>query len=96
MPRRVTLSFPTDEGLAMRHGNLVDAAATAIGVRLDADEPGPDLPTGPTQPIVAVVHAPNAHTASGSAPGTAFLLTTRLPAGDDPTVVRLAHAGHQP
>jgi hypothetical protein len=95
MPRRVTLSFPTGDSLAMRQGTLVEAGATVLSVRLDASEAEPDLPTAPSQPIVAVVHAPNAHTASGAAPGTAFLLTTRLP-GDDPTLVRLAHAGHQP
>lgn len=95
MPRRVTLSFPAGEALAMRQGTLVDAGATAITVRLDVSESEPELPNVASQPIVAVVHAPNAHTASGAAPGTAFLLTTRLP-GDDPTVVRLAHAGHHP
>ncbi|HWL44980.1 MAG TPA: hypothetical protein VNQ73_18700 [Ilumatobacter sp.] len=93
MARRVSLTFA--DALHVCTGVLVEARATAVAVQLDNPSA---LPNDPDQPIVAVVHAPNAHTADGSAPGTAFLVTTRLPAvaGDNPALVRLAHAGYEP
>lgn len=111
MPRRVTLTFDHDDTLVTRTGSLVESSATTLTVRLEApltaaieaaddappaaDAPAEQVASAPEPPsggapIIAVVHAP------GDATGSAFLMTTRLPASGDPAVVRLTRAGRAP